>query len=107
MSLDIHSGCRAEIDRLNAEVARLREASDRVCQKLEHETAPVNALDMWKLRDALSTTSDAWLIAYRAQVLEEAAVRCDSFQSVGMDKTTAWLIPEVSSAIRALKGKQA
>lgn len=42
-----------ELAAARLQIKTLREAADSVCKSLEHPTESVNALQMWKLRDAI------------------------------------------------------
>jgi hypothetical protein len=69
-----------ELDDCKMQIAMLRDAGEQVCEKLEHPTASVNAIDMWKLRDALSATaesSDQFIRDKQAEALEDALSALD------------------------------
>lgn len=63
---------------------RVVEAGEQVCQKLEHPTAHVTAIDMWKLREALANPPSLEMVERKKlgdeiAVLEKAASTCKPY----------------------------
>jgi hypothetical protein len=110
----LHGECQAEIDRLNAEVAMLRDALVDAAVDLEKGGRKETLKHAKEILADKSTLSD-WLAAHDAKVrddaLEEAAIRCEyskssifEFSDEIVKGTATNVIDSCVRNIRAMKG---